>query len=53
MENFGLQRMVNRNPGVVTHVLINGRLAVDNEEVVAALGKEQGFGSFLPALAAG
>ncbi|MDI1300886.1 MAG: amidohydrolase family protein [bacterium] len=53
MENFGLQRMVNRNPGVVTHVLINGRLAVDNEEVVAALGKEQGFGRFLPALATG
>lgn len=50
MQNFdGLQRMVNRNPGAVPYVLINGRIAVDNEEVVPELGKEQGFGQFLAA----
>jgi len=49
MENFGLQRLVNRNPGVVKHVLINGKIAVENEAVVPELGKEMGFGQFLPA----
>lgn len=49
MENFGLQRLVNRNPGLVEHVFINGKLAVDNEQVVEALGREQGYGRFLPA----
>jgi N-acyl-D-aspartate/D-glutamate deacylase len=49
MENFGLQRLVNRNPGLVKHVMINGRMAVDNEEIVPELGKEMGFGSFIPA----
>lgn len=49
MENFGLQRLVNRNEGIVDYVMINGRLAVDEAEVVPALGREQGFGSFLPA----
>ena len=49
MENFGLKRLVNRNPGLVKHVVINGRIAVDNEELVPELGKEAGFGTFLAA----
>ena len=49
MENFGLQRLVNRNPGLVKHVFINGRPAVENEQVVPQLGNESGFGKFLPA----
>ena len=49
MENFGLKRLVNRNPGIVKHVLINGRMAVDNEVLTPELGKEMGFGTFLPA----
>lgn len=50
MQNFGgLQRMVNRNPGAVPYVIINGRIAVDNEQVVPELGQQQGFGRFLPA----
>ena len=49
MENFGLQRLVNRNPGLVEHVLINGRVAVDNDTLVPALGQQTGFGTFLPA----
>ncbi len=50
MENFDLQRLVNRNPGLVEHVFINGKIAVDNEQVMEALGHEQGYGRFLPAL---
>lgn len=49
MENFGLKRLVNRNPGLVKHVLINGALAVDNEKIAPELGKKQGFGQFLRA----
>ncbi len=49
MENFGLQRLVNRNPGLVKHVLINGRMAVNNEEIVDDLGKAMGYGQFLQA----
>jgi len=49
MENFGLQRLVNRNPGLVKHVLINGKMAVENEELAPELGKEMGYGTFLPA----
>jgi cytosine/adenosine deaminase-related metal-dependent hydrolase len=49
MENFGLQRLVNRNPGVVKHVLINGKIAVEDEGVRPELGKEMGYGQFLPA----
>ncbi|WP_237066650.1 N-acyl-D-amino-acid deacylase family protein [Microbulbifer guangxiensis] len=49
MENFGLQRLVNRNPGIVSHVLINGRLAVQGGELQPQLGRECGFGRFLPA----
>ncbi len=49
MQNFGLQRLVNRNPGVVEHVIINGKLAVHHEHVSETLGKASGFGTFLPA----
>ncbi|MGH1374372.1 MAG: N-acyl-D-amino-acid deacylase family protein [Cellvibrionaceae bacterium] len=49
MENFSLKRLVNRNPGLVKHVLINGKTAVDNEAITPELGKETGFGSFLRA----
>ncbi len=49
MENFGLQRLVNRNPGLVKHVVINGKLAVENEQLNPALGHEMGFGTFIPA----
>jgi len=49
MENFGLQRLVNRNPGLVKHVMINGKMAVDNEELTPELGKEMGFGTYLAA----
>lgn len=49
MENFDLQRLVNRHPGIVKHVLINGKFAVENEELVADLGNKPGYGTFLPA----
>lgn len=49
MENFDLKRLVNRNPGIVKHVLINGNLAVHNETVVDSLGKEKGFGQYIRA----
>jgi N-acyl-D-aspartate/D-glutamate deacylase len=49
MENFDLQRLVNRNPGIVKTVLINGRLAVDDEEFSPSFGREMGYGQFIPA----
>ncbi len=49
MENFDLKRLVNRNPGLVKQVLINGKVAVDNEAINPELGKTQGFGRFLRA----
>ena len=49
MENFGLQRLVNRNPGVIRHVLINGQFAVRDEAIQPELGKQVGYGQFLPA----
>jgi len=49
MENFDLQRLVNRDPGLVKHVLINGRMAVDNEVIAEQLGKQMGYGKFLKA----
>ena len=48
-ENFGLQRLVNRNPGIVKTVLINGKLAVDDEQLVPEFGREMGYGRFIPA----
>lgn len=49
MENFGIQRMVNRVPGCVEQVIINGKLAVADQLVVPELGQQRGFGTFLPA----
>lgn len=49
MDGFDIPRMVCRNPGCVSHVLINGRLAVDDEQVVPQLGKALGYGRFLAA----
>jgi N-acyl-D-aspartate/D-glutamate deacylase len=49
MEGFGLERLVNRNPGLVQTVIINGKLAVEDEQVAPALGQEQGYGRFLEA----
>ncbi len=52
MENFQMQRLVNRNPGLVNSVLINGKIAVENGAVSKSLGQESGFGQFLPATGA-
>lgn len=49
MQGFGIPRMVCRNPGCVSHVLINGKLAVDDEQIAPELGRQSGFGQFLPA----
>lgn len=49
MENFGLERLVNRNPGLVKLVLINGQVAAEDDVISAELGKKQGYGEFLPA----
>ncbi|WP_396589077.1 amidohydrolase family protein [Bermanella sp. R86510] len=49
MENFGLQRLVNRNPGIVKHVIINGKMAIENETINSNLGHVSGYGQFLPA----
>lgn len=49
MENFGLQRLVNRNPGIVEYVLINGKIAVSHGEVISELGSSMGFGQFIAA----
>ena len=55
MEGFGdLRRMVNRSDGAVECVLVNGRVAFEWKEGLAAFepafGRETGFGRFLPAL---
>ena len=49
MENFGLQRLVNRNPGIVEHVFINGKPAVRDGELQPELGQKMGFGCFIAA----
>ncbi|WP_100640621.1 N-acyl-D-amino-acid deacylase family protein [Alteromonas facilis] len=50
MENFDLKRLVNRNPGLVKHVLINGNFAVRDESLSSNLGVSHDYGSFLPAV---
>jgi N-acyl-D-aspartate/D-glutamate deacylase len=49
MQGFGIPRMICRNPGCVSHVLINGKLAVDDEQIAPELGQQSGFGQFLAA----
>ena len=44
-----LPRVVNRNPGVVTATLINGKLAFFDETINPELGKTNDFGRFLTA----
>jgi N-acyl-D-glutamate deacylase len=54
MEGFGdLMRMVNRSDGVVSLVLVNGRVAFEDGRIAAELGKTVGYGAFLHAGAAG
>jgi N-acyl-D-aspartate/D-glutamate deacylase len=49
MEVLGLERVVKRNDDAVDATLINGRIAYRRgSEFPEALGKQQGFGSFLP-----
>ena len=45
----GLSRMVNRSEGAVRAVLVNGRVAFQDGAFDGALGRERGFGQFLPA----
>jgi N-acyl-D-aspartate/D-glutamate deacylase len=50
MPGFGDQRrLVRRNPKAVPAVLVNGRLAVTNGEVLPEVGRSRGFGRFLRA----
>jgi len=46
----GFSRLVNRNDGIIKHVLINGKLAVSNDEYNPDLGKSMEYGSFLKGL---
>ena len=43
-----LKDAVERNELLKT-VLINGKLAVDDEQLAPALGRERGYGRFIPA----
>jgi N-acyl-D-glutamate deacylase len=45
----GLVRMVNRSDGAVRAVMVNGQLAFEDGAFARALGRERGFGQFLPA----
>ncbi len=45
----GLVRMVNRSDAAVDVVLVNGRVAFRGGGVAPELGRERGFGQFLPA----
>lgn len=47
LDNF--TRLVNRNDGVIKQVLINGKVAVQDDQYHQELGKSQGFGAFLKA----
>ncbi|EYF02891.1 N-acyl-D-amino-acid deacylase family protein [Chondromyces apiculatus] len=50
MEGFpGIVRMVRRNPRAVRAVLVNGRLAVRDGEVLPEVGTQPGFGRLLKA----
>ncbi|MDO5691325.1 MAG: N-acyl-D-glutamate amidohydrolase [Pseudomonadota bacterium] len=44
----GLSRVVNRNDGIVKQVWVNGRSAFANDQPDPALGRERGFGRYLP-----
>ncbi len=44
----GLMRVVNRHDGVIKATVINGQMAFENDVINPRLGKEHGFGRFLP-----
>lgn len=49
MVGFGdVKRMVNRNPGIVSEVIINGKMTFQKGSVSADLGKSKEYGTFLP-----
>jgi len=52
MEGLDLMRMVNRSDGAVRAVLVNGRVAFRDGAFAGGLGRERGFGAFLPVTAA-
>ncbi len=41
-------RLVNRNPGVVEHVFVGGKVIYHDDQFVEGYGKEKKFGKFLP-----
>jgi hypothetical protein len=43
-----MQRVVNRNDGVVKATVIRGQVAFENDVSPLVLGKQHGFGRFLP-----
>jgi N-acyl-D-glutamate deacylase len=45
----GLVRMVNRSDGVVSAVLVNGRVAFRDGAFDASFGRDRGFGQYLAA----
>ncbi len=48
IEEFdGYPRLVNRHPGVVSHVLVGGQTIWQDEEFVSGYGTERQFGQFL------
>jgi hypothetical protein len=51
MPGFGIRRLVRRNDRAVDAVLIGGRIASEAGRKSDALGKEQGYGRVLRALA--
>ena len=50
MDGFGdLRRVVRRNPGTVRAVVVNGRLAAQDDTATPGLGQMSGFGQVLRA----
>lgn len=41
-------RLVNRNPELITHVLVNGKVIYTNDRFVEGYGESKKFGRFLP-----
>lgn len=48
IEEFGnFERLVNRNPKTVTHVLVGGKMIFEDDDFVDGYGKTKKFGQFL------
>ena len=48
IKEFGnYERLVNRNDGVVSHVMVNGQIIFEKDEFVAGYGLSKKFGSFI------